>query len=227
MPAASRDTLPPYASGAARLGLIYRLTLDGGGQRLLVVSSQSAAMAAIGAANPDAEFDVIAPGAGAPRPPYDAVFLPELAPGRAGAASRNVPQQLQAAHAWLVPGGVLAGDASHLHSIRGMADLVRGRMGPLAWLRGAACASPSACRRTLQRYGFADVECYYVEPHIESPLTLVPDHRAAARRHFLRAVRRTRGQYRWPGYLARLLLAGAGLGGQMQRHLFFCARRPC
>jgi len=227
MPAASRDTLPPYASGAARLGLLYRLALAGTEQHVLVVSASPFAATAIVAANPEAAVDVIAPGAAAPRAAYDAVFVPGLAAGGAGRANRSLSQQLLAARAWLVPGGVLAGDAAHLCSLRGVADAMRLRTGPLSWLRGAACASPPVCRRTLARCGLADVECYYVEPDIDSPLVLVPDHREVARRHFLRAVRRTRGRHRGPGYLARLALAAAGLGGQMQRQLFFRARRPC
>lgn len=227
MPAASRDTLPPYAGGAARLGLIYRLALEGHERHLLVVSSRDAAAKAIGAAHPGACVELIAPGAQAPRAAYDAVLLPGLAPGREAGARCTIAQQLRAAREWLVPGGVLAGDAAHLRSLRGVAAAIRDGAGPAHWLRAAACASPSACRRSLERCGFTDVECFYVEPDIGSPLVLVPDHRAAARRHFVRAVRRTRGQYRWPGYLARLWLAWAGLGGQMQPCVFFCARRPC
>lgn len=222
-----RDTLPPYASGAARLGLLYRLALDALEARVLVVGARPDRCAAILSGNPAARLDVMTCGAASEPGVYDAVFMPDLSLPVEGGSADAAGAPLRTARAALRPGGVLAGHMEQLRSLRGAVDALRTGTWPIDWWRQSKWASPSRLRRALEGSGFAEVECYYVEPSIDAPTVLVPDHPAAAREHFLRAVRRTRGQYRWPGYAARLLLAQTRLGGQMQRDIYFRARRPC
>lgn len=132
-------------------------------------------------------------------------------------------------HAWdsLRPGGLVVGHLEQMKSVHGLRDLL---MQPSTWhtaMQRWPVASAPRCLHALKRAGFDEVECYFVEPRISAPTVLVPSRAAAARWHFVRAVRRNRALYGLPGYAARLALAGFGLGGLLQPHLFFTARKPC
>lgn len=226
------DTRPPYARGEARLRLLYRLPLSGREETILAIGGIDQARAALDRDALRASIDVVGADAPAASSRYDAVVLPGSLTGAGeggppGRRSIGPAALLGRAHTALRPGGIVVGHLDHLASAHGVRQVLQGQISPGAWLRCRAVASGAQCHRALVDAGFDEPECFYVEPRIESPMVLVPVHALAARSHFLRAIRRTRGQYSTPGFLLRMALARIRLGGILQPHLFFWARRPC
>lgn len=168
--------------------------------------------------------------AGADRAParFDVVALPgtltsTFGPRGAGSARRFV----DVAHALLAPGGVVVGHLDHVTSVRGIQQLLSGGH---AWQRMQAWRgfeTAGRCIDSLEGAGFQSAECFFVEPRITDPLALVSSADQAARSHFVRVVRRNRPLYSPAGYRMRIALARVGLGGLLQPHLFFCARKAC
>lgn len=146
-----------------------------------------------------------------------------LLPGALRAGGPPPGQVVRAALAALRPGGVLVGHAVNMLSVHALHGVLRGEL-PRPW---SGWAAPADVERSLREHGCVDAECFLVEPRAAAPMVLIPADRAAARRHFLIAVRRNRPMYDSPGYLLRLLLARCGLGGMLQPDIFFWARRPC
>lgn len=223
---------PPYAADAARFRLLYRLPLSSTVRRILVIGSDSDADAAFDRASHEIEIEVVEPFASIADSTFDVVALPDCLP--AGCANRQVraaskPSEglLPTAYAALRPGGVVVGHLDHLASTYGLKQLLGGKYRGGTWSGALSLMTGSACRRTLTNAGFVEPECFYVEPRISAPMVLVPIHARAARRHFLRAIRRTRSHHTMPGHLLRMALAGLGYGGLLQPNLFFWARRPC
>ena len=200
--------------------------------KILVIGSRAEADAAFDPSLPRTMFEVVAPGAQIPAMKFDAVALPgslmcaDDAGGLDG-PSASPEQVLRLAHSALRPGGVVVGHIDHLLSAHGLRNTLQGRVGLGSWLRYRGLISGRRCRQTLLRSGFAVPECFYVEPQIEAPMAVVPVHPLAAKSHFLRSIRRTRGQYSMTGFALRMALAGARLGGILQPDLFFWAQRPC
>lgn len=225
------DSGPPFAADDARLGLLYRLPLTGSERDILVIALDAETAAVIGRAQAGLELHRVAPGEPAPAKAFDVVVLPgslTAAAGEAGPPPTRPPATLLAeAFAAVRPGGVVVGHLDHLSALRTLGRLLRERGLVRRWMAHRGVISGRGCRQSLLRCGFVEPECFYVEPRIGSPLALVPIHRQAARLHFLRAVRRTRREYHPAGYALRLAMAAMGLGGLLQPHLFFWARRPC
>ena len=226
------DSRPPFATGAQRLRLLYRLPLTGQEVRILVIGSRTQAETAFGEALPHASIEVAEPGSPVGSSGFDAVALPgSLVSGKA-AADRQQPavspeQMLQVAYSALRPGGIVLGHLDHLLSAHGLRRALQGRSTLVSWLRCRGVASGPRCQRTLSRLGFVGAECFFVEPQIEAPMAVISVHSLAAKSHFLKAIRRTRAQYSATGYLVRMTLATLRLGGALQPHLFFWAKRPC
>ena len=127
----------------------------------------------------------------------------------------------------LVPGGLVVGHFEYGLSLRrltaagALVRLVRSTS------RLGIVASVPYCKRALRRAGFIDLTCYYVHPHIDSPMGLIPSERRAARAHFVRMTRAQRGGHGLLMQGLRLGLAQVGLGGTMQPQLFVWASKPC
>lgn len=223
------DVAYPYADGLSRRQLLYRLPTAPEPQRLLLVSS-------------DADGDLIADSWRGPvtvlapaglNPAFlqdgarfDAVALPWLT-GLLSSNCRGGPQLLKLAHALLVPGGLVVGHLHNLHTLRRLAT-ARGLAEVVAALaRRGAMGSAAGCGAALLRAGYAEPECWYVQPSIDSPMGLIPSDPTAARAHFLRSIRSAQGHHSRPAYAARLLVAALGLGGMQQPELFFWATKPC
>jgi len=223
------DSRPPFATGEQRLRLLYRLPLSDGDNRILVVGSGADADSVFDPTVSQAKVDVIAPGNPLVASGFDVVALPGCLTRGGEAHSAPVPPErlLELAFSALRPGGLVVGHLDHLLSVHG---LRRMRQGPFAigtWFRCRGLVSGRKCREALVQAGFAELDCFYVEPRIEAPMALIPVHPQAATRHFLSAIRRTRGQYSALGFGLRMALARARLGGILQPHLLFWARRPC
>ena len=226
------DSQPPFATGAQRLRLLYRLPLTGREARILVIGSHAEAEAVFGKALPHATIEVVEPGTPIVSSGFDAVALPgSLVRGEVGAHRQESvvsPEQLlQLAYSSLRPGGIVLGHLDHLLSAHGLRRAAQGRSTLVSWLRCRSVISGPRCQRTLSRLGFIGAECFFVEPQIEAPMAVVSVHPLTAKSHFLRAIRRTRAQYSAAGYVLRMTLAGLQLGGVLQPHLFFWAKRPC
>jgi hypothetical protein len=222
----------PYAGGLSRRQLLYRLPPTPQPRRLLVVSDA-------------ADGDLIHGGWGGPvtvltssgvdaalaqgEGRFDVVAMPWVLGSNASPEFRraDAAQLLCSAHRLLVPGGVVVGHVENtctlrrLIRIRGLSEFVR------AVARRDAIGSPSRCKASLLGAGFTEPECYYVQPNIESPMSLVPCEPSPARAHFLRTIRSAQGHYSSPAYALRLLVALLGLGGMQQPQLFFWATKPC
>jgi hypothetical protein len=225
------DSRPPYASGEQRLRLLYRLAMTGQEQRVLVIGTPAAATAAFELDAMGRACDVVPPGAAVATSAFDAVALPgglmdllgQRPPQDQAPAAVMLRQALDAVR----PGGIVVGHFDHLSSAHGLRRTLRGQLPLGTWIKGRALMSGARCLQTLKSHGFAQAECFYVEPQISAPMALIPVHPLAARGHFLRAIRRTRGQYSSLGFAARMALAACGLGGALQPQLFFWARRAC
>ena len=228
----SADLRPPFATGAQRLRLLYQLPLTGQEARILVIGSRLQAEAAFGGPLRHMRIEIAEPGAPIQSSGFDAVALPgsllrsETDVGQQ--AANVVPEHLlQMAFLALRPGGIVVGHLDHLMSAHALRALAQGHATLDTWLRCRSMRSGPRCQETLSRLGFAEAECFFVEPKIEAPMAVVSVHPLAAKSHFLRAIRRTRGQYSAFGYFVRMTLARLRLGGTLQPHLFFWAKRPC
>lgn len=218
------DARLPFARGEDRLRLLYTLPLTDAPACTLLVGADDGAARALrsGWASAVTQWSasaLVEGLRGADAPSYDAVLLPGLLRAGAPAPAAIVRSALAA----LRPGGVLVGHAPNLLSAHALRGARHGPL-PLPW---SAWATPARVERSLRRHGCVDAEAFFVEPRVASPMVLVPAARAAARRHFLIAVRRNRPLYGSAGYLLRLALAGCGLGGMLQPEIFFWARKPC
>lgn len=226
------DTSPPFAADAERLRLLYTLALSGTESRILVVGSRADASRVLNStalgARVDVSDEVGLPDGAA----FDAVLLPLALLGERAEGVGAVPTQawsalVRQAHATLRPGGVLVGHFENLVSLATLRTAGRGQVSWRTWPVWRGTITTAACLRALNAAGFEATECYYVEPRISAPMSLVPRSWWPARAHFLRAVHRSRASYGRTGYLARLALAAAGFGGLLQPHLFFWTRRAC
>jgi hypothetical protein len=220
------DVQYPYADGLARQHLLYRLPAVPAPRRLLLAYGDRAHKSI--ANGWDGPVEVIAgvklvAYAKHHTAKFDAIALPQVL----GTGSVAAAQTLRAAHHLLVPGGAVIGHVDHLAAWRRLASL--GGLG--RWLRSATgravVGTPAHCLLELARAGFERRECYYVHPHIDSPLSLIPCHQGSARYHFVRAVRLAPNLHGRAGYLVRLAVARLGLGGAQQPQLFFWASKPC
>lgn len=220
------DVEYPFASAVSRRQLLYRLPTAPAPRRLLLVADRADADDYIhgwgGPVTAWTRAQVHAAGAGAR---FDAVALPGVLGARM-APSGNAGL-LAAVQRLLVPDGVVVGHVDHLLALRRLAT-----PGGLARLVGAVArpgvvGTAAACTRALQRAGFVQPQCYYVQPSLSAPMGLIPCDRAAARAQFLRAAWSAQDQYSRPAFAARLLVATVGLGGLQQRELFFWATKPC
>lgn len=226
------DVEYPYAEGLARRQLLYRLPSAPSPRRLLLVSDiADSALIGGGWGGPvtvvgsQQLHSAVQQGEGC----FDAVALPQLAgSGREWRQSPTGAEQLLVlAHRLLVPAGVVVGHVENMFTLRRLAS-VRGIVGFGGdWIRPGSIGSATRCRKVLQRAGFTDTECYYVQPSIESPMGLIPCEPKPARAHFLRAIRSARGHYSRPAYAMRVLVAWLGLGGMQQSALFFWATKAC
>lgn len=221
----------PFARGEDRLRLLYRLPLTGQEATILVLRTDGSTMVPFEVNDTRVVVRSVAEsGATMESAPtrFDVVALPgTLTPtnGRHGAGSAR--RLVSLAHTLLSPGGVVVGHLDHLASI----GFIRHRLsGAGAWRHALAWRgfeTAGRCVRSIETAGFRSTECFFVEPRISDPLTLVSSEARAARAHFLWAVRRNRPLYSLCGYQLRIALAEVGLGGWLQPHLFFWARKPC
>lgn len=226
------DTNPPFEEPSSRLKLMYSLPLTGSEARILVIGTDELVeclrMASVEYAVSEPSAAAVTSCAGR----FDAVFLPlslkSNAADQVGIRPRDDPRPLIAAvFQRLRPGGVIVGHIDNLASLPSLVALVRGSFDLRCVLGWRCTGRVGGIFDLLRRAGFSTVDCFYVEPFVASPMTLVSTHRGASRLHFLKSLRRVRSQYSRLGYLLRVLLAHAGAGGGLQAHLFFWARRPC
>jgi len=213
----------PLARGEDRLRLLYTLPLRRAPLDSLLVSDPddeswlTLSQGWLGTTSTAEPARLLQEAATEASPRYDAVLLPDIL---GTAAAPSAEPLVRAARQLLRPGGSLVGHMPHLMSVHGLRT---GRR----WRPGSAWATPARVVRALQRAGFVDAECFLIEPHARSPMVLIPAARAAARRHFMLSVRRTRAQHGRLGHGLRLLAAHSGLGGLLQPDLFFWAHAPC
>lgn len=228
------DVQYPFATDLARLQLLYRLPTSPAPHRLLVLTVDGEALPmADHWPGPVQQLALSAlclpPGLGTAR--FDAVALPgTLALRRArppGPPLVNNAGLMKAVAGLLVPGGVIVGHLDHGWALRNLRRPGAAWALLLARLTPGSITGPARCLHALAGAGFEAGQCFYVQPSIAAPMALVPCRPAAARAHFLRAVRSSRPHCSGLGYAARLLLAWAGLGGIFQQQLFFWARKPC
>ena len=217
----------PFASGAARLWLLYALPMTGEERRIQVVGAAKSVALAL---PPEREGSVDVLRLKAPDDPLveagdcDAVLVPgTLFLGSANSAAAL----LRNAYLALAPGGVLVGHCENLWSVHQLRAALRRPKETVCWANWRAAGSANLLQKTLTRLGYADAESFYVEPQITSPMALIPAERRASRSHFIRTVWRNRPLYGKLGFALRLALAHAHLGGSLQPHLFFWARKPC
>lgn len=221
------DDRLPFASGEARLRLLYELPLTGHERRVLVIGPNSGVPIALSAEQQHrlSTLQCLPLAGDAPTSgEFDAVLVPgSLFDHHDASADALLTKALRA----LTPGGVVVGHCDNLLSVRALGAACRS--GALfSNLRNRQQAgSPARLDRTLRTLGFVDTECFHVEPHIGSPMALIPAEPRASQSHFVRTVQRNRPLYGRLGYALRLALARAGLGGMLQPHLFFWARKPC
>lgn len=217
----------PFASGEARLRLLYELPLTGNERRVLVIGADSAVPVALSAEQQHRLSTLqCLPLAGDAQPSgeFDAVLVPgSLFDHNDESACALLTTALRA----LTPGGVVVGHCDNLLSVRALGAACRSGALFLNLRNRRQAGNPVRLERTLQTLGFVDAECFHVEPHIVSPMALIPAEPRASQSHFVRTVRRNRPLYGRLGYALRLALAQAGLGGMLQPHLFFWARKPC
>lgn len=228
----SADASPPFAADDDRLRLVYALPLLGTERRVLVFGSPDDVDPLLRCVPPGATTEVGHDLEQIGEACFDAVLLPlalfgARAQGLGSAPPEALPRLLRRVHQSLRPGGILVGHVENVLSIATVRTVVRGNVQWTSWLRCRGAWSAGSCLSMLGAAGFEAPECYFVEPRILAPMTLVPFAGRPARAHFTRAIRRTRSSYTAAGYLIRLMVAWAGLGGSLQPHLFFWARRPC
>jgi hypothetical protein len=220
------DVQYPYADGAARQRLLYRLPPVPSPRRLLLVFVEREDKAiAREWEGPVSAIDSTKLIGFAKRHEgqFDAVALPRVL-GRPVAETRKL---LAAAHQLLAPQGTVIGHVDHLFALRRLAT----PSGLGRWLRSttgrAGIGTAGRCLDELRGSGFEAAECYYVHPHINSPMSLIPCHHGTPRRQMMRAIRTSPNQYGRLSYAARLLAASVGVGSLQQPHLFFWASKPC
>ena len=220
------DVQYPYAEGAARQRLLYRLPPAPAPRRLILafVDRDDKSIAADWD-GPVSAIDSTKLIGFAKRHEgqFDAVALPRVL-GAPVAGTRNL---LAAACQLLSPRGVVVGHVDHLFALRRLLSV----SGAARWLRsasgGAGIGTVARCLDDLRRSGFEKAECYYVHPHIESPMSLIPGHQGTPRRQMIRAIRTAPNLYGRASYTLRLAAASVGLGSLQQPHLFFWASKPC
>ena len=225
------DSRLPFALGEDRLRLLYRLPLSGKEESILVLSADPADDPSIGWSDQRVESGTVTQLLGTRERPakrFDALALPgTLTSSACGPSAASARDVASLAYALLKPGGVLVG---HLDNVLAPRNLKRWLTGKHPWHRVRACRgfeTASCCIASLHAIGFRTAECFYVEPHIGDPMALVSSEPGSARVHFVRTVRRNSPLYSRAGYLLRASLAQARLGGLLQSHLFFWARKPC
>lgn len=217
----------PFASGAARLWLLYALPMTGEERRIQVAGAAKSVALAL---PPQREGTVDVLHLKAPDDSLleagdcDAVLVPgTLFQGSA----KSAEALLQSAFLALAPGGVLVGHCENLLSVHQLRAALRRPKDAVHWANWRAAGSANLLRKTLTRLGYVDAEAFYVEPQIMSPMALIPADPHASQSHFVRTVWRNRSLYGQLGFALRLTLAHAHLGGSLQPHLFFWARKPC
>ncbi len=217
----------PFASGEARLRLLYELPLTGHERQVLVIGAEPSVPIALSAEQQHrlSTIEFMPPAGGAPTAnEFDAVLVPgTLFQHPDESAAALLARALQA----LAPGGVVVGHCDNLLSVRALGSACRSRTLLSNSQNRQQAGSAERLAQTLQSLGFVDAECFHVEPHIASPMALIPAEPHASRNHFVRTVLRNRPLYGSLGFALRLALARAGLGGILQPHLFFWARKPC
>ena len=226
------DTSPPYATGTQRLRLLYRFAMAGDEARVLVMGSKVDAGMIFDLHRRGLGVEVLQPGQSGDAIGFDLVALPgcltgSLAGDHRSAAALLPDALLRRAYEALRPGGVVVGHLDHLLSLHALRRTLKGELPWTTWSRCHQVTSGPRCLRSLDRAGFVGRECFYVEPQLFAAKALVPMDAAASRGHFVRTIRRTRGQYSNGGFWLRMTLAGMHLGRWLQPHLFFWARRPC
>lgn len=226
------DANPPFAADAERLRLLYRLPLTGEERRILLIGTRELAAQLFPPMQTGVEVVVrdgrLQPGDGL----FDAIVLPlqllgDSLDGVGRPIDRPLPALLSELCRSMRPGGLIVGHLEQVVSIATARTALRRRISWSRWRCWRGAWTGEGCLRSMKAAGLEAAECYYVEPRITAPMSIVPLAWLPARAHFLRAIMRTHEHYTLPGYLMRLLLAYLGLGGLLQPHLFFWARRPC
>ena len=119
------DSRPPFATGAERLRLLYKLPLTGQESRILVIGSAADADAVFDRGTQRAEIEVVAPAAPMASSAFDVVALPgALTCYGVDDGLRRPPvaphHLLRLAYAALRPGGTVIGHLDHLQSLHGL-----------------------------------------------------------------------------------------------------------
>lgn len=126
----------------------------------------------------------------------------------------------------LAPGGIVAGCVTNRYSLahlgqRWMGRSGHGKSGP------PAGHTPRSLRSMLENSGIGDIEVFTALPSADNPEALVGTSREVSVPHFVRLVESRRGQSTRISYMARRLLASAGLYGHLVGSLVFWGRKPC
>ena len=214
----------PFAEGADRLGLLFRLPFQEGHRQVLVVDDRTSCN---GITFADSALDVVR-AAAVDLPQVDASFdvlaLPDCLTVPVAARDVAALHKLldQAGHL-LRPGGVVVGHCIHMSALRNWRRwlIPAGAVGN--WRVGLRFGTAKRLANTLRQHGLVGAEVFYVEPGIEAPMVLIPSEPNAARAHFVRSVQRNRPLYSPLGYAVRLALAKTGWAGLLQSDLFFWA----
>ena len=221
----------PFESDQARLQLLYRLPLTYPSGRLLVMG-QASQVRAVGWSSEVCEIG-LAPTLTGQLEEFDKACYAAIAiPGVLGAFENRVganstPNFLAGLTERLAPGGWVIGHMNHGLYLGGLAQ-------PTLWLKFLAAVidnkrpnSPRRLKLLLQTAGLVDVECYYVQPSIESPMALIPCVRAVSDTYFMRCASSARSSHAAHAYWGRKIALKLGLGGCLRSSIFFWGRRPC
>ena len=224
-------TRHPFESDQARIQHLYRLPLAYPTGRLLVMG-QASQMLAVGwsseVCNIGSTATLTAQLEKVEKACYAAIAIPAVLSAfenRVGAY--NTPDFLAGLTKCLAPGGLIIGHMNHGLYLGALAR-------PTEWVKFLAATidskrpnSPNRLNRLLQSAGLVDVECYYVQPSIESPMALIPCVRAVADAYFMQCISSTRNSHAAPAFWGRQLVMKLGLGGCLRNSIFFWGRRPC
>jgi len=126
----------------------------------------------------------------------------------------------------LAPGGIVAGCVTNRYSLAQLRQHWMGRSGH-GKSQHPAGHTPRSLRSMLESSGIGDIEVFTALPSADNPEALVGTSRRVSVPHFVRFVESRRGQSTRISYMARRLLASAGLYGYLVGSLVFWGRKPC
>lgn len=220
----------PLASDLARTQFLYRLPLTRPAGRLLVVGGASV-LKTLGwpsdYCNIESSLDANASKEIEEPAKYSAIAIPAIInPFSNTIESQGNSDYLAKLFARLTPGGVIVGHMNNGLFIGNIAQPAKLRV-LLAAIVDAKCPNtPKRLNFLLRAAGFTEVECFYVQPSIESPMALIPCVSTVSDSYFKRYASTARTNQSAASYWGRRMAVRLGLGGVLRNSIFFWGRHP-